>query len=228
MTTITKNQLVTSVNNVHRAVVDFTKRAVPIPKWRIRALQFFKTSIFLICTTLAMGFGVWFFVRVQENMPLLQPSLFDISGIFWIWNIELFATAFLFWIFALALQKVLDNNILLQRVIFGVPIFTVICSIFLFTPTAQALQVSNLSTNWDKTLYRKFQLNRHIQKLAEKNTFYGLVTSAQNNTLHIDHGGIELDFQYGIQTMKPGDIVSVQYTINQTNQRVVTNITILK
>jgi hypothetical protein len=228
MNTITKNQLVTSVNNVHRAVVDFTKQAVPIPKWQIRTLQFFITSVFLICTTLALGFGVWFFVRVQENVPLLQPSLFDMSGIFWIWNIELIATAFLFWIFALALQKVLDNNILLQRVLFGVPIFTVMCSIFLFTPTAQAIQVSNLSTNWDKTLYRKFQLNRHIQKLAEKNTFYGIVTDVQGNIVRINHAGVVLELKNDIEPVVVGNIVSIKYLQTQDEIPIITSIQILQ
>jgi hypothetical protein len=188
-----KNQYTPQISAIHNAVMQKVQLQKPTSKWGIYATNIIAKLIFIISFLASLSLAIWFTNNLINNRPLLIPSLFDISGIEWVWSPELLGLAVLFYYFALSTKALPSLNSLKLAGLATVFALAIFVNLAFQTPTTQALQ-TNIKTPYNNLPLRQLSRDNHINTLLNNHKFYGLVISQTNKEIQINHGGVVRSF----------------------------------
>jgi hypothetical protein len=174
-------------------IMNRIKNENPTNKWLVLGTKYGKNTLSVFFVGTSGCLTIWFINNLINNRSLLGPSLFDISGVEWVWSPELLGMAVLFYFMGVSLQKPLAGNTLRLAGFGAITSFAIFVNLTLFTPTTLAFQ-SNIQTDYNKLGYRVFSRDNHVKMLMDTNTYYGIVATQTPESIIINHGGINKKF----------------------------------
>ena len=218
-----------SLTTIRSRIDRLVHNANPISKSTLIFTDIVQSVCIFLSLVLCLSGLSWYGQHLYTSKSLLLPSLFDFSGIMWVWSPELIIPIIgLCGVFYLISRHKIVTPIVI-RYSFVSFALTLLFKFTFFTPITQAITVSVPMQSYMTSSYHLSYRDSHVKKLLENGKYYGALTAISEKNgvqiIDIDHGGVVETFVNSKNVSLPEKNTLVTLTFeNQGVAKIITGI----